>query len=104
MKTWIQSKNETEVISDPSWMNSDPHFTLPSREPADLHAIVCVHDPFTLFYPMNRQTFQQTAGTDMSIDTIMTLVDLAWSRTFNFEMYTKLSRTDWPWALHRPRL
>ena len=29
--TWNLSKKETEVISDPSWINSDPHFTLPSR-------------------------------------------------------------------------
>ena len=47
------------MISDPSWMNSDPTLHCQVEpEPADLHAIVCVHCPFTLVYPMNRQSFQ----------------------------------------------
>ena len=49
------------MISDPSWMNSDPTLHCQVEpEPADLHAIVCVHCPFTLFYPVNsnRPSFQ----------------------------------------------
>ena len=53
------SKNETEWSLTPhEWTLTPTLHCQVEPEPADLHAIVCVHCPFTLFYPMNRQSFQ----------------------------------------------
>ena len=57
--TWNLSKNETEWSLTPhEWTLTPTLHCQVEPEPADLHAIVCVHCPFTLFYPMNRQSFQ----------------------------------------------